>query len=505
MWDAFIHLSDKIMTIQFLLAMTAGVVGGIIIGALPGLSASMGVALLIPVTFGMDPIAGLTMLTAIYTSAIYGGSISAILIHTPGTPASAASALDGYQMTLKGQGLKALGISTVSSCIGGTFSGFALLFLAPPLAMLSLKFSSPEYFLMAVFGLTIIASLAGDSIAKGLASGVFGLIVGLVGTDILTGYPRYTYGFVELESGISLVPAMIGFFSLSQVMIQAEKVGDVKRMIGELKGKFLPTWQEFKQLFPTICRSSVIGLLVGILPGAGGDIASWVSYNEAKRFSKDPSKFGTGIPEGLAAPEAANNAVTGGALIPLLTLGIPGSAVAAILMGGLMIQGLQPGHELFSKHANITYSVIFGFIMANVLMGLAGAAICRYVVKITDISKAVLSPLIVVLSVVGSFAIDNSTFDIYVMVAFGLVGYLMRKTGFHPAPAVLAIVLGSMAEAGFRQSIVMSKGDLLGYYLGRPLCLILIALSLLSLFSPMLIKWWQKKQGIEAGEGSDEE
>lgn len=505
MWDALIHLGDKIMTIQFLLAMTAGVVGGIIIGALPGLSASMGVALLIPVTFGMDPIAGLTMLTAIYTAAIYGGSISSILIHTPGTPASAATALDGYQMTLKGQGLRALGISTVSSCIGGTISGFALLFLAPPLALLSLRFSSPEYFLMAVFGLTIIASLAGDSIVKGLASGVFGLMVGLVGTDILTGFPRYTYGFVELESGISLVPAMIGFFSLSQVMIQAEKVDETKRVIGELAGRFLPTWQEFKELIPTIGRSSIIGLLVGILPGAGGDIASWVSYNEAKRFSKNSHKFGTGFAEGVAAPEAANNAVTGGALIPLLTLGIPGSAVAAILMGGLMIQGLQPGHELFTKHANITYSVIFGFIMANVLMGIVGAAICKYVVKITDISQAVLSPIIVVLSVVGSFAIDNSVFDIYVMVAFGLVGYLMRKTGFHPAPAVLAIVLGSMAEAGFRQSIVMSKGDLLGYYLGRPLCLVLIALILLSLFSPLMMKWWQKKQGIAVSDGPDEE
>lgn len=505
MLEALTFLLGKMASLQFVIAMIVGVVGGIIIGALPGLSATMGIALLIPITFGMDPVAALTMLTAIYTSAVYGGSISAILLHTPGTPASAASALDGYQMTLQGKGLKALGISTVSSSIGGTFSAICLLFLAPPLALISLKFSAPEYFLMAVFGLTVIASLAADSIVKGLAAGAFGLIVGLVGTDVMAGWPRYTFGLVELEKGVSLIPALIGLFSLSQVMLQMEKGDSLRVVAGELKGSFFPSLPEFKKLFPTICRSSILGLLVGILPGAGGDIASWVSYNEAKRFSKEPDKFGKGAMEGLCASETANNAVTGGALIPLLTLGIPGSAAAAILLGGLLIQGLQPGHELFTKHANITYSVIFGFIIANIMMGVVGWAIARYVVKITDISFAILSPLIVVLSVVGSYAIDNSLFDVYIMVFFGLAGYIMRKTGMHPAPAVLGLVLVAMAEEGYRQSLILGRGDIWGYYLGRPLCLVFMALIALSLLSPILIKMWQRKKGIQTGaEAADE-
>ncbi len=501
-WATILQIMEKLLSIETILALIVGTIGGMIIGALPGLSATMGVALLIPVTFGMDPVSGLTMLTAIYTSAIYGGSISAILIHTPGTPASAATALDGYQMTLQGKGMKALGVTTISSMIGGVISAVALLFLAPPLSLISLKFNAPEYFLIAVFGLTIIGSLSAGSMVKGLASGVFGMVIALIGVDILTGYPRYTFGISSLESGISLVPAMIGLFSLSQVMIQVEKMGTKSvKFTGELKGKVLPTMQEFKSIFPTIIRSSFIGIFVGMLPGAGGDIGSWVGYNEAKRFSKHPEKFGTGIIEGVAAPEAANNAVTGGALIPLLTLGIPGSATTAVLLGGLFIQGLIPGRELFTTHANITYSVIFGFIIANFLMGIAGLSAARLLVKVTEVPSSVLAPIIVVFSVVGSYAINNNVFDIYVMLFFGLAGYLMRKTGFHPAPVVLAIILGPLAENGFRQSLILSRGNMLDYFMSRPICLILIALIILSLFSPMILNRFKERQTTKAKEG----
>lgn len=504
-FSALAHVAERLASLEVLLALLVGVVGGIIIGALPGLSATMGVALLIPLTFGMDPVAGLTMLTAIYTSAVYGGSISAILIHTPGTPASAATALDGYQMTLQGKGLKALGVSTISSMIGGLLSAFALLLLAPPLALISLKFNAPEYFLMAVFGLTVIASLAQDSMIKGLASGCFGLLVGTVGVDIMTGFPRYTFGFSALEGGISLVPAMIGLFSLSQVMIQVEKMHEKGELvIGELKGSVLLTWQEFKSIWNTIWRSSIIGILIGILPGAGGDIASWVSYNEAKRFSKTPEKFGTGHMEGIAASEASNNAVTGGAIIPLLTLGIPGSATTAVLLGGLLIQGLLPGHELFEKHANITYAVIVGFIIANILMGLVGLAIARYVVKVSTIPSGILAPIIVVLSVVGSYAINNSMFDVYIMVVFGFIGYFMRKTGYVTAAVVLAMILGSMAEQGFRQSLVLSKGNMLAYYFSRPISIVIMVLIVLGLLSPILMKKWQNKSGIQTAATSDD-
>jgi putative tricarboxylic transport membrane protein len=487
-------------SLDVVLMLLLGVIGGIIIGALPGLSATMAIALLIPITFGMNPIAALVLLASIYTSAIYGGSITAILIHTPGTPSSAATTLDGYPMTLRGEGLKALGISTVCSTIGGFVSAIALLLIAPPLARFSLKFSSAEYFLMALFGLTIISSLSAGNLIKGLAGGLIGLLVSTVGIDTMSAYPRFTCGFVDLESGISLIPAMIGLFSISQVLSQAEDIHSSKQMvIGELKGRLLPDRDEWRRILPTVTRSSIIGLLVGILPGAGGDIASWVAYNEAKRFSRHPENFGKGEIEGVAASETANNAVTGGAMIPLLTLGIPGSSATAVMLGGLLIHGLQPGHELFTTSANIVYAIIVGLIIANVLMGISGLLTARYVVKVAQIPFAILAPIIIILSVVGSYTINNSMFDVYVMAAFGLIGYVMHKTSFSTAAVVLAMILGSMAETGYRQAIVMSKGHILSYYFSRPISLVLIALIALSLISPIIIKWRERKTGITLG------
>lgn len=487
--EVFTQVLANLLTPQTIVAILLGVVGGIIVGALPGLSATMAVALLIPVTFGMEPVAGLAMLATIYTAAVYGGSISAILLHTPGTPAAAATALDGYQMTRKGQGAKAIGVATISSAIGGTISALVLLFLAPPLSKISLKFSAPEYFLLALFGLTIIGSLAGKSVAKGLAAGAMGLLVATIGVDILTGYPRFTFGSTSLEGGISLVPALIGLFSLSQVMILAEGgVGGSSRVIETLRGRVLPTLREFKSIIVSIIRSSGIGVFVGMLPGAGGDIGSWVGLNEARRFSKDKEKFGKGCIEGVAAPEAANNAVTGGALIPLLVLGIPGSSTTAVLLGGILIQGLRPGRELFTTQADITYAVILGFLIANVLMGIVGLLGARYFVKVASAPENILAPTIVVLCVVGSFAINNNIFDVWVMLAFGLAGYFLRKTGFPPAPVVLGLILGSIAENGLRQSLGMAQGDVIAYYLSRPISVVLMVLILLSLFSPLLIK-----------------
>lgn len=493
--DILFDVVQHLFTLEAIVGLVVGVIGGMVVGSLPGLSATMAVALLIPLTFGMSPIAGLVMLTGLYTSAVYGGSISAILLHTPGTPSSAATALDGYELTKQGRGLEAIGISTISSMIGGVLSALALLFLAPPLSLISLKFSAPEYFLIAVFGLTIIASLASDSTIKGLLSGVFGLLIGMIGTDILTGFPRFTFGFSQLESGISLVPAMIGLFSLSQVMSQLEKIKETKKnKIEKIQGKVLPSWNDFKKICPTVLISSVIGLFVGMLPGAGGDIGSWVGYNEAKRLSKNPEKFGKGCIEGVAAPEAANNAVTGGALIPLFVLGIPGSAVTAVLLGGLMIQGLVPGRELFTVHATTTYSVIIGLIFANILMGIIGLLAAKHIVKVTNISSLILIPIIVVFSLVGSYAINNSMFDVYVMIIFGVIGYMMKKTGFHPAPVVLAIILGPLAEGGLRRSMVMAKGNLALYLIQRPICIILMIMIIMSVLSPIIIKYKKKRK-----------
>ena len=482
-----VEIITSLLNVDTLIALVVGVCGGTIIGCLPGLSASMGVALLLPLTYSMDPIPAMVMLTAIYTCAIYGGSISAILIHTPGTPSSAATALDGYSMTLQGKGLKAVGFSTYSSMVGGVISAVALLTISPALSLLSLKFSSGEYFFIAIFGLTIIASVAANDVVKGLAAGAFGLIVACIGSDPMTGFARMTFGSKVLTSGINFVPALIGLFSVSQVMVTSETMFTAKKQeVSTIKGRFWPTRQEVVYTLPTVLKSSVIGVLVGILPGAGGDIASWIAYNLAKNSSKDPDSFGQGNPIGICASEAANNAVTGGSLIPLLTLGVPGSSVAAILLGGFLIQGMQPGRALFTTGATNTYSIILGFTAANILMGLFGFFVSKHFIKATLIPSAVMGPIIVVLSVVGAYAINRNIFDIYTMVFFGLLGYVMIKAHFSTAGIVLALVLGSTAETGYRQALVMSRGDIVGYFLGRPICVGLMVLIVISLALPAI-------------------
>jgi len=468
---------------------------------LPGLTTTMAVALLIPMTYGVNPTAAIVMLAAVYTAAMYGGAIPAVLVHTPGTPASAATADDGYALTQAGHGLKAIGVATIASVFGGLVSAIVLLLLAPPLAKFSLNFSSAEYFLMALFGLTIIGSLSNESMIKGLTAGVFGLMIALIGMSN-NGYVRYTFGIVQLNSGIDFVPALIGLFSLSQVLIQSETKGadDLKKKIGAIKGSFFPTREELLRITPTILRSTLIGVGIGIPPGTGGDIASWVAYNEAKRRSKNKEMFGKGMLEGVAAPESANNAVTGTALIPTLTFGIPGSPTAAVILGGLTIQGLVPGWQLFSTYRNITYAIIIGFFMANILMGIFGFLAARHIVKVTKVPPAILLPVIVVLSVVGSFAMGNTMLPVYIMIIFGAIGYIMRKFNFPTAPAVLAFILGPMAEKNLSQAIMMSKVPILQYFFTRPLSLVLIALILFSLLSPMLSRYLSKRMNA-ANEG----
>lgn len=495
---------SSLFTVDTLIALLVGTCGGTIIGCLPGLSASMGVALLLPLTYSMDPIPAMVMLTAIYTCAIYGGSISAILIHTPGTPSSAATALDGYKMTLQGKGLKAVGFSTYSSMVGGVFSAIALLTISPALSLLSLKFSSGEYFFIAIFGLTIIASVAADSMVKGLAAGAFGLIVACVGADPMTGYARMTFGTKLLAGGINFVPALIGLFSVSQVMKNSETIFTAKKQeVSSIKGKFWPDLKEIVTTFPTVLKSSVIGVLVGILPGAGGDIASWIAYNLAKNSSKDPDSFGKGNPIGICASEASNNAVTGGSLIPLLTLGVPGSSVAAILLGGFLIQGMQPGRALFTTGARNTYAIIIGFTLANILMGLFGSFVSKHLIKATLIPAAVMGPIIVVLSVVGSFAINRNIFDVYTMVFFGILGYVMLKANFSTAGIVLALVLGKTAETGYRQALVMSRGNIIGYFFSRPICVGLMVLIVISLCLPVINNMRKKKAARKTADDID--
>ena len=463
----------------------------------------MGMSLLIPFSYKMGPAPAMIMIGAVYVSAVYGGSFSAILIHTPGTPASAATAIDGYELTKQGKGLKAIGVSTIASVMGGTISAVALLFVAPQLVKVSLLFSTPEYFLIAIFGLTIVGSLSSDNMLKGLISGAFGLLLGMVGMNVVP-YARYSFGNLNLAGGIDLVPAMIGLFSIPQILSQAEKRvrrkkegeslsadRELRGLIDNtrgLKGSFFPSFEEFKTLLPTILRASGLGIFIGILPGAGGDIGSWVGYNDAKSRSKNKELFGKGSLEGVAGSEAGNNAVCGGALIPAFTLGIPGSAGAAVMLGALMVQGFSPGRELFTKYADMTYAILIGFLVANILMGLFGYLVARHTVRLASLPQGILLPVITLLSVVGSFAIRNNIFDVYVMLFFGIVGYFMKKFSFPAAPTVLALILGPMAERNLINSIQMAKVNVALYYLSRPLCWVFLILIIGSLVSPVISK-----------------
>ena len=500
--------AQNLLTLDAVLALVAGTVGGMVIGALPGFSAAMGVSLLIPITYGMNPVAALTMLVAMYTSAIYGGSITAILCHTPGTPASAATAIDGYQLTKKGRGMEAMGVATFGSAVGGTVSAIAMLLIAPALGAFSLKFSVLEYFLLAVFGLTVIASLAGDSVIKGLFSGVMGLALGCVGLDAITGVPRMTLGVIQLEDGINFVPALIGLFSISQVMSLAwdvyhgKKGSVIEDQENLKKSRRLPPWKEMKTLFPTMGRCSIVGTIVGIVPAAGAGVSSWICYSLGKRFSKHPEEFGHGALEGVASCETGNNAATGGALIPLITLGLPGSSVAAILLGGMMIHGLTPGASMFTEHAPTTYAIMIGFLIANILMGVIGMFAAKYIARVSTVPMGLLGPVIVALATAGTFAIRNNMFDVYVMLVFGLIGFVLKKCGFAAPPMILGMVLSEICENNWRRAVILAnaKGGMLQYFMGRPIAIVLAILIVISLFSPILMNYVNKKSRAIANE-----
>lgn len=470
-----------------ILAMAGGVTIGIIIGCLPGLSAAMGVALLLPMTFSMEASTGMIMLGAIYCGAIFGGSISAILIHTPGTPASAATAIEGYQMTLKGQAGKALGTACIASFFGGLLSCISLYFFAPALGMLAMKFGSPEYFWLSIFGLTIIAGVSSKSMTKGLMSGALGLLLSTIGMDPMQGVRRFMFGQASLYDGINVTCALIGLFSMSQALTLAEAQIKQRAKPAKFTDKMLLTRSELKELAPTIGRSWIIGNLIGILPGAGASIACFMGYNTARQFSKHKELFGHGSFEGVAGSEAANNAVTGGSLIPMLTLGIPGESVTAVLMGGLIIQGLTPGPNLFAgQTAKMTYTFFAGFVLIQFFMLLIGLLGCRAFANIAKLPDSVLIPSVSILCVVGSFAIHQNFVDVIIMLIFGVIGWLARKFGLNNAAIVLALILGPIGEKGLRRSLLLSGGDV-SILFSTPVCWVLIILCVLGVLSPLLM------------------
>lgn len=473
-----------------LLLLVLGTTLGITIGCLPGLSAAMGVALLLPVTFGMDPASGLIVLGAIYCGAIFGGSISAILIHTPGTPASAATAIEGYELTKKGKAAKALSVACFASFCGGLLSCISLYFFSPFLAKLAMEFKSPEYFWLSIFGLTIIAGVSSKSLLKGFISGILGLLISTIGMDPMEGVERFMMGQETLYNGVNVTCALIGLFSMSQVLILAEKKIKERAKAASFKGSVIISRKDIKQISPTIIRSWIIGNILGILPGAGATIACFMGYNEARRFSHHKEEFGNGSIEGVAGSEAANNAVTGGSLIPTLTLGIPGESVTAVLMGGLIIHGLQPGPELFTSYAGMTYTFFAGFVLTQFAMLLIGLVGCRVFAQVSRLSDSILIPSIFLLCVVGSFAIHNNFVEVLIMFLFGIIGYLVRKFDLNAAAIVLGLILGPIGENGLRRSLYLSDGDP-SILFSTPLCWLLIAMCVLGTLSPWLMAKWE--------------
>ncbi|GAB6152142.1 tripartite tricarboxylate transporter permease [Desulfosporosinus burensis] len=463
-----------------------GVFGGIIVGALPGLTGTMGVAILIPLTFGMQAHEALLLLAGVYNGAMYGGSISAILVNIPGTPSSLATNMDGYPMAQQGKAGRALGLATVGSFIGGTFSVIVLSLAAPKIAQAALMFSNPEYFALAVFGLSIIAGISGNSILKGLIAGLLGMFLATIGMDPLVGYERYTFGSDRLLGGIDLLPLMIGLFGLSEVMGQVVDIKEYKVLKQKLTD-FVPKLSLLAKHWFTILRSSVIGTFIGAVPAAGGPIAALLAYNEAKRTSKNPDNFGKGEEEGVIAAETANNATCGGALIPLLTLSIPGDGVTAVMLGAFMIHNVQPGPLLFKENADLVYTIFMGMGIANVFMLILGLGALRFFAKIINTPKYYLMPVIVLLCVVGSYSVRNSMFDVYTMLFFGVLGFVMDRIKIPVAPIILGLILGPMAEANFRRALISSDGDY-SVFFTSPISAVTLAITVLVLVLPIIKK-----------------
>lgn len=469
---------------KVLLLMLAGSAGGIMIGAMPGLTSVMGVTLLLPFTFGMDAGAGIAMLLAISFGAIYGGSITAILIHTPGTPASAATMLDGCKFAERGEGGRAIGISTTSSWIGGTISAIILIILAPQLAKLALKFSAPEYCTLALFGLTVIASISGKNMLKGIIAGLVGLLISTIGLDPMTGFSRYSFGVVNLYNGFQVVALMIAFFAVAD-LFKNFHTGVSQNVVKQKVDRVLPSKEDMREALPVSIRSAIIGTFIGIIPAAGADIAAFVSYDVAKKLSKHPEKFGTGCVEGVAAPEAGNNGDTSGALVPMLTLGVPGDATAAVLIGALTLHGLQPGPLLFTDHADVVHQIFASSLVANLLFLILGLAAIRLFVKVIQIKPYILTPIIFILCIMGSYALRNNMFDVLSMLCFAVVGYFFLYMEIPIAPIVLALILGPMLESNLRRSLLMSQGSWTIFFT-RPLSVFFLLLAVVSVCWPLI-------------------
>lgn len=494
----------EILQPQTLLLICAGTLVGVLVGALPGLSSSMAVALLLPFTIYLEPIPAIAMLAALYCAGTFGGSITAILINAPGAPPAAATAFDGYPLAKNGQAGRALGMAAASSVAGGIFSLFVLIFAAPFLATIAYRFGPPEYFALTVFGLSMLASISGKSAVKNLIGGAFGVLIATVGVDLTTGVERFTFGVPELYEGISFIPVLIGLFAMAELLDQAtQKDRPLERFaMSALK---LPTVDDFKRVWKTILRSSGIGTFVGILPAEGSTVAAMIGYNEAKRWSPNKDNFGKGEIEGVAGPEAANNAATGGAMVPTLALGIPGSATAAVILGGLQIHGLRPGPYLFENQPNLLYAIFFAMLLANFVFLAFGLVGARYFSRISLIPRQFLWPAVFCLCVVGAFGVGQSLNDVYIMLIAGFLGYFLNRAGFSPAPIIMGLVLGHLVENSLAQSMILFDQDA-WKFLTRPIAVFFFVLAIVSVFSTpigRLIKTRKREDADKLAHGNE--
>ena len=482
-----------VLSFPGLAALATGAAIGIAVGALPGLGPSIGISLLIPFTYNMSPEISMLLLISLYMAAEYGGSVSAILLSTPGTAAAAATTIDGFAMTQKGAANRALGISLSASAVGGLVGGLALLFLAAPLSKIALQFGPASYFAVGLLGLTSVAALSGGSVVKGLIGAALGLSLAFVGIDPITGIPRFTMGEMALFEGVPMLAALIGLFAVSEALILAESAlrkNQRKVASGTVKSVFLRA-SEWKNLIGTMLSSSVIGTLIGILPGVGANIACWVARDTAVRLNPN-LEFGKGEAKGVAAPEAANNATVGGALVPLLSLGVPGSPTTAVIVGALVMHGLRPGPQLFTEQPVLVYSVLLGLLFSSILMFIVGFLTLPWLARVVNLPDSVLAAGIIVFACLGAYALRNLQFDIWLTLGFGLLGYLMKKLSFPVAPVVLALVLGYMVESNFRTALVSSQGNY-SIFLTEPASALFLTLAVLSIVMPLISQLRRRK------------
>jgi putative tricarboxylic transport membrane protein len=464
-----------------------GVFIGTVIGVLPGIGPSAGIALLIPVTYGMNPTSALIMMCGIYYGTKYGGSTTAILIRTPGEAASVMTTLDGYAMAQKGRAGAALAVSAIGSFIAGTIGVVALTLFALPLASMALKFGPAEYFCLMLFAMTAVSSLTGKSPAKGMLSTILGLMIATIGIDLQSGQPRFTMGVPEFQDGVGFIVVVVGMFALAEVFRGLEEVhkGTAPEMI-RISGKLWLTKEEWKRSIGPIWRGGVIGFIIGVLPGAGGTIASIMSYTTEKPLSKNPEEFGKGAIEGVAGPEAANNSDTAGAMVPLLTLGVPGGGATAVLMGAFIMYGIQPGPLLFEKRPDLVWGLVDSMYIGNIMLLILNLPLIGLFVRLLYIPSAILYPLIVAISVIGTYAINGSMLDLYLILFFGIIGYVFDKVDIPVAPLVLSLVLGGIMEQSFRQAMTISGADP-AIFVKSGISITLIVLSIISITLPFIL------------------